>query len=210
MRAPDTWIHGHVALVPLLAACLCALSLLPSGRAPLPGTGADALHGQETFREARGGLFISAGYGVGRLIVDTDGRTDELTDRTSEVAVLRVGGSVRNRLLFGVETDYFSERVQEVELTQSHFTAFLTYYPLPEEGLGLKVRVGRGVFDVDNTVAAGAGTDDVAGWGVGGEVLWAIHLGGGFAIEPFAGLTRVQYRTGGTTLLQAGIGLARY
>ena len=100
-----------------------------------------ASHPQE-----RHGFWIGLGGGVGSAKATCDDCGSENRE-TRVVGYVKLGGTLNQRLLLGVEANIWSKEEEGVTLNFYNAAATLTFYPQPSSGLFLKGGVGLSFLD---------------------------------------------------------------
>jgi len=135
-------------------------------------------------KHARKGFWIGFGGGFGSLGVE-DGDTRE----SSGAATFKLGGTLSQSLLLGVQVDAWTKTVDSFEgsatLTFGTVTALVVFYPMSNGGLYLSG--GIGVATLTGEISSGGlGISETKG-GPGGVVGigYDIRLGRNFSLTPY-------------------------
>ena len=153
----------------LVLAALCA-------SAPVSTAGAQDQPGQERKHE---GFWIGGGLGYGSANQSCDGCGS--TDAESSVSgFLRLGGTLSEQLLLGVESDGWVKNIDGVNNTLGNLSGAVYFYPSRTAGLFLKGGAGMAGYS-----ATDAG-EKVDGYGLGliGGVGYDIPIGRHSALTP--------------------------
>ncbi|MEX2663821.1 MAG: hypothetical protein WD227_17950 [Vicinamibacterales bacterium] len=142
---------------------------------------------------AREGFWFSAGLGFGSLgCRDCVGRDDGLSGGLS------LGGTINDRLLFGVGTTGFAKTVLGDTLSLGTVDARLRFYPQATSGFHINVGVGFGSVSFADITDTGIGV--VLGMG------WDIRMGRNVSLTPFWNGIGLEFDGGDANFGQIGIG----
>jgi hypothetical protein len=142
---------------------------------------------------AREGFWFSAGLGFGSLgCRDCVGRDDGLSGGLS------LGGTINDRLLFGVGTTGFAKTVLGETLSFGTLDARLRFYPQATSGFHINVGVGFGSVSFADVTDTGVGV--VLGMG------WDIRMGRNVSLTPFWNGIGLEFEGGDANFGQIGIG----
>ena len=149
--------------------------------------------------QTREGFFIGFGLGWGSYgCSDCDAREGGLA------AYLKLGGTLSQRILLGVESGGMTTTAGSARLTTSNVTGFAAYYPSAESGLFFKA--GAGISFVEGSLS-GVGRSTDTGLGVTLGLGYDTRLKENFSVTPFGNW--LYGRVGGisTNVVQVGVGM---
>lgn len=133
--------------------------------------------------QERQGFWIGFGGGYG----SAKGRCDDCGDGNREgsgTAFLKLGGTLSDRVLLGVETNGWVKSQDNVTLTLGSVTGTITLYPKASSGFFLKGGAGASYISTD--VREGSVTTSVSktGWGVLAGLGYDVRVGRNISITP--------------------------
>lgn len=154
--------------------------------------------------QSREGFWIGFGLGVGSLDVES-GTT---VQNTGAVGYLKLGGTINENLLLGVELNGWFKKDGLFTLTHANVSAVAYFYPDAASGLYLKSGVGFSRFEARLGGITAPATRNSAGVVLG--VGYDVRLGEKLSITPLfnfnTGISDVG--AGNTTVIEFGVGLS--
>ena len=147
----------------------------------------------------RGGFFIGFGFGYGSFSVEDAGERE-----ASGSGYLKLGGTLNERVLLGVESNVWLKEELGVTITAGTVAGIIQFYPNPESGFYLKGGPGFTQIEVD----AGGGlsvTDD--GFGFLAGVGYEARLGNNFSLSPYGNYIYASHDGGNWNQFQLGLGV---
>lgn len=150
--------------------------------------------------QTREGFFIGLGLGWGSLgCSDCDGERENGLS-----GYLKLGGTVNDRLLLGVETNGWYKDEDEATVNFGNFSGTAYFYPNPQGGFFLKGGLGISTLEVD---IAGFGSESETGFGLIGGLGYDARVGTNFSLTPYANVLYGSFEGGSANVLQAGLGV---
>ena len=151
--------------------------------------------------QTRQGFWIGAGLGYGSMGLSCDGCAD--TDRVGAPSgYLKLGTTIRQNILLGVETNAWTKSELGVRLTMANISGAVYWYPMATNGMFVKAGAGFSALD-----AGGGGTN---GFGVLGGVGYDIRMTPSLSITPVANWFRGGFDGGSANVLQIGLGVTSH
>ena len=149
--------------------------------------------------QTRGGFWIGFGFGGGSLGID-DG-----TDRdTGVVGYLKLGGTISERFLLGVEGNVWLKDESGVAVTHNNFSAVAYFYPSPTNGFFLKGGLGSSRLLVE---VSGINTSETGGGAVLGLGFDA-PVGDNWSITPVLNFNYGAFDGGNSNIVELGVGVS--
>lgn len=133
----------------------------------------------------RQGFWIGFGGGYGSAFAEADCQDCGGGSREgSFTAFVKLGGTLNQRVLLGVESNAWIKEEEGVTLTLGSATATLTFYPQASSGFFLKG--GAGLSYVSTDLSSGTLSVSVSktGWGVLAGAGYDLRLGRNFSLTP--------------------------
>jgi len=151
--------------------------------------------------QTRQGFWIGGGLGYGSLGCEGCG------DRTGAPSgYLKLGGTLRQNILLGVETNGWTKSEAGVRLTMGNISGAVYWYPMTTNGLFVKGGAGYSVMDADT----GFGTGSTSGFGMLGGVGYDVRVGRNLSVTPVANWFRGSFDGGSANVLQFGLGVTSH
>jgi hypothetical protein len=151
--------------------------------------------------QTRQGFWIGGGLGYGSMGLSCDGCAD--TDRVGAPSgYLKLGTTIRQNILLGVETNAWTKSELGVRLTMANISGAVYWYPMATNGMFVKAGAGYSALD-----AGGGGTN---GFGVLGGVGYDIRMTPSLSITPVANWFRGGFDGGSANVLQIGLGVTSH
>ena len=177
---------ARTTIFTLLATTLLALSAIPA-------------HAQDFSRD---GFFIGLGLGYGSLGIE------DASDREGALSgYLKLGGSLNESVLLGVESSGWVDEEAGATLSFGNLSGIVQFYPSTTNNFYLKAGAGLARIDLDLGIGgsgAEAGLGLVAGAGID------IPLGSHFALTPYANFNYGNIEDVGINVFQFGAGVSWY
>jgi hypothetical protein len=135
--------------------------------------------------QTRQGFWIGFGAGYGSASASADCEDCGGGDRQGSVsAFLKLGGTLNQHVLLGVEANAWTREQDNVTLTLGSFTGTVTVYPQASGGFFLKGGFGASYVDT----SAQAGSVDVSvsktGWGLLAGIGYDLRVGRNVSLTP--------------------------
>jgi hypothetical protein len=151
--------------------------------------------------QARQGFWVGGGLGYGSL------GCEGCTDRTGAPSgYLKLGGTLRENILLGVETNGWTKSEFGARLTMGNVSGAVYWYPMTTNGLFVKAGAGYSMLDVDT----GVGSGSESGFGMLGGVGYDVRVGRNLSITPVANWFRGGFDGGSANVLQIGLGVTSH
>jgi len=151
--------------------------------------------------QARQGFWIGGGLGYGSL------GCEGCTDRTGAPSgYLKLGGTLRENILLGVETNGWTKSEFGARLTMGNVSGAVYWYPMTTNGLFVKAGAGYSMLDADT----GVGSGSESGFGILGGVGYDVRVGRNLSITPVANWFRGGFDGGSANVLQIGLGVTSH
>jgi hypothetical protein len=157
-----------------------------------------ALTANSADAQSREGFWIGFGVGGGGYTdMDLSGR------ETGGVAYLKLGGTLSERFLLGVESNAWVKEVSGIDLTATNFSAVAYFYPSATGSFFLKL--GLGVA----TQSASVGSASVSINGTGGVfgLGYDRRIGDNWSITPFLNSNVGRFDGGDSSIIELGVGV---
>jgi len=157
-----------------------------------------ALTANSVDAQSREGFWIGFGLGGGSY---TD---DDLSGReTGAVGYLKLGATISERFLVGVESNVWVKEVAGVDLSHSNVSAVAYFYPSATGSFFLKAGLGFATLLLD---AGGGSISENGGGGVFG-LGYDRLVGGNWSITPFLNSNVGLFDSGNTSIIEWGVGV---
>ena len=149
--------------------------------------------------QTREGFWIGFGFGSGSLGID-DG-----TDRdTGVVGYLKLGGTISERFLLGVEGNVWLKDASGVAVTRTNLSAVAYFYPSATSGFFLKGGLGSSRFLVE---VSGINTSETGGGAVLGLGFDA-RVGDNWSITPVLNFNYGAFDGGNSNIVELAVGVS--
>lgn len=135
--------------------------------------------------QERQGFWIGFGGGYGSAHAEASCEDCQGGDREgSFTGFVKLGGTLNNRVLLGVETNAWIKEQEAVTLTLGSVTGTVTLYPQPSSGFFLKA--GAGISYVSTDLQEGTLSVSVSktGWGVLAGIGYDVCVGRNVSLTP--------------------------
>lgn len=152
--------------------------------------------------QTRQGFWIGLGVGWGSL-----GCTGCNTRESSGAATLKLGGTLNQQVLLGVESSAWTKNYDAGRLTHATVAFVGQFYPTPESGFFLQGGVGVSELRVE---ASGFGLNFAAtdrGFGATAGLGYDARLGSNFSLTPYGLYTWGNFDGGNADHFQLGLGV---
>lgn len=160
------------------------LGCLVGGVVLLASSSAWAGHPQE-----RQGFWIGFGGGYGSAYGEADCQDCDGGDREgSFTGFLKLGGTLNDRVLLGVEGNAWVKEQDGLTLTLGSFTGTVTFYPQASSGFFLKGGVGLSYVDTEFGDGSLSVSASKTGWGVLAGLGYDLRVGRNISITPSVNL----------------------
>ncbi|MEA2723666.1 MAG: hypothetical protein QOH59_1437 [Gemmatimonadales bacterium] len=150
--------------------------------------------------QARDGFWIGGGLGYGSL---GGGGADRVG---APSGYLKLGGTLRQNILLGVETNGWTKSEAGARLTMGNISGAVYWYPMVTNGLFVKAGAGYSVMDADT----GFGSGSTSGFGMLGGVGYDVRVGRNLSLTPVANWFRGSFDGGSANVLQIGLGVTSH
>ena len=151
--------------------------------------------------QTREGFWIGGGLGYGSL------GCEGCEDRTAAPSgYLKLGGSLRQNVLLGVETNGWTKSEFGSRLTMGNVSGAVYWYPMATTPLFVKGGVGYSVLSVSAGIAEGS----EAGFGLLTGVGYDVRVSRNLSITPVANWFRGSFDGGSANVLQIGVGVTSH
>jgi hypothetical protein len=131
----------------------------------------------------RQGFWIGLGGGYG----SADASCDDCEGGEREgsfTGFVKLGGTLNERVLLGVETNLWMKEEEDVTLTLGSFTGTVTFYPQASSGFFLKAGFGASYVDTDFNLGTLSVTVSKTGWGVLAGIGYDLRVGRNVSLTP--------------------------
>jgi hypothetical protein len=150
--------------------------------------------------QTRQGFWIGGGLGYGSLGCEGCDRVG------APSGYLKLGGTLRQNILLGVETNGWTKSEQGVRLTMGNVSGAVYWYPMATTGLFVKAGAGYSVLAASSDIAS----DSESGFGLLGGVGYDVRVGRNLSITPVANWFRGNFSGGSANVLQIGMGVTSH
>ena len=145
------------------------------------------------------GFWVGFGFGAGSLgIADDTGRD------TGVVGYLKLGGTINERLLLGVESNAWVKDETGVTVTHSNTSAVAYFYPSATSGFFLKGGLGWSRLSVEVLGISVAENGGGAVFGLGYDA----RVGDNWSITPVLNFNGGAFDGGNTNIYELGVGIS--
>ena len=145
--------------------------------------------------QTRQGFWIGGGLGYGSLGCDGCDRVG------APSGYLKLGGTLRQNILLGVETNGWTKSELGNRLTMGNVSGAVYWYPMTN---GMFVKAGAGYSVLDSGIAS------TSGFGLLGGVGYDVRVGRNLSITPVANWFRGSFDGGSANVLQIGMGVTSH
>ena len=146
--------------------------------------------------QTRDGFWIGGGLGYGSLGCEGCDRVG------APSGYLKLGGTLRENILLGVETNGWTKSELGARLTMGNVSGAVYWYPMTSNGLFVKAGAGYSVLDDSFNSASGFGMLAGAGYDV--------RVSRNLSITPVANWFRGSFDGGSANVLQIGVGVTSH
>jgi hypothetical protein len=146
--------------------------------------------------QTRQGFWIGGGLGYGSLGCDGCDRLGGAS------GYLKLGGTLRQNILIGVETNGWTKSEFGQRLTMGNMSGAAYWYPMTTNGLFVKGGVGYSVLD--------DGFANESGFGMIAGLGYDVRVGRNMSITPVANWFRGSFSGGSANVLQLGLGVTSH
>ncbi len=152
--------------------------------------------------QTRQGFWIGGGLGYGSMGLSCDGCA--ASDRVgAPTGYLKLGGTLRQNILLGVETNGWTKSELGARLTMTNISGAVYWYPMTSNGMFVKA--GAGFSALDSGFGGGS-----SGFGVLGGVGYDVRVGRNLSLTPVANWFRGGFNGGSANVLQIGMGVTSH
>ena len=146
--------------------------------------------------QTRQGFWIGGGLGYGSLGCEGCDRMG------APSGYLKLGGTLRQNILLGVETNGWTKSELGARLTMGNVSGAVYWYPMVTNGLFVKAGAGYSVLD-DSFAST-------SGFGLLGGVGYDVRVGRNLSVTPVANWFRGSFDGGSANVLQIGLGVTSH
>jgi hypothetical protein len=146
--------------------------------------------------QTRQGFWIGGGLGYGSLGCDGCDRVG------APSGYLKLGGTLRQNILLGVETNGWTKSELGNRLTMGNVSGAVYWYPMTTNGMFVKAGAGYSVLD--------NGFASTSGFGLLGGVGYDVRVGRNLSVTPVANWFRGSFDGGSANVLQIGLGVTSH
>jgi hypothetical protein len=146
--------------------------------------------------QTRQGFWIGGGLGYGSLGCEGCDRVG------APSGYLKLGGTLRQNILLGVETNGWTKSELGNRLTMGNVSGAVYWYPMVTNGLFVKAGAGYSVLD--NSFAS------TSGFGMLGGVGYDVRVARNMSVTPVANWFRGSFEGGSANVLQIGLGVTSH
>ena len=146
--------------------------------------------------QTRQGFWIGGGLGYGSLGCDGCDRVG------APSGYLKLGGTLRQNILLGVETNGWTKSEFGNRLTMGNVSGAVYWYPMTTNGMFVKAGAGYSVLD--------NGFASTSGFGLLGGVGYDVRVGRNLSVTPVANWFRGSFDGGSANVLQIGLGVTSH
>ena len=146
--------------------------------------------------QTRQGFWIGGGLGYGSLGCEGCDRVG------APSGYLKLGGTLRQNILIGVETNGWTKSEFGSRLTMGNVSGAVYWYPMTPNGLFVKGGAGYSVLD--NSFSSTSGFGMLAGLG------YDVRVAKNLSITPVANWFRGSFDGGAANVLQLGVGVTSH
>ena len=145
--------------------------------------------------QTRQGFWIGGGLGYGSLGCDGCDRVG------APSGYFKLGGTLRQNILLGVETNGWTKSELGNRLTMGNVSGAIYWYPMTN---GMFVKAGAGYSVLDSGIAS------TSGFGLLGGVGYDVRVGRNLSITPVANWFRGSFDGSSANVLQIGMGVTSH
>ena len=145
--------------------------------------------------QTRQGFWIGGGLGYGSLGCDGCDRVG------APSGYFKLGGTLRQNILLGVETNGWTKSELGNRLTMGNVSGAIYWYPMTN---GMFVKAGAGYSVLDSGIAS------TSGFGLLGGVGYDVRVGRNLSVTPVANWFRGSFDGGSANVLQIGMGVTSH
>ena len=146
--------------------------------------------------QTRQGFWIGGGLGYGSLGCEGCDRVG------APSGYLKLGGTIRQNILLGVETNGWTKSELGARLTMGNVSGAIYWYPMVSNGLFVKAGAGYSVLD--NSFSSTSGFGMLAGLG------YDVRVSRNLSVSPVANWFRGSFDGGSANVLQIGLGVTSH
>jgi hypothetical protein len=146
--------------------------------------------------QTRQGFWIGGGLGYGSLGCDGCDRVG------APSGYLKLGGTLRQNILLGVETNGWTKSEFGNRLTMGNVSGAVYWYPMTTNGMFVKAGAGYSVLD--------SGIASTSGFGLLGGVGYDVRVARNLSVTPVANWFRGSFDGGSANVLQIGLGVTSH
>jgi hypothetical protein len=151
--------------------------------------------------QTRQGLWVGGGMGYGSMGISCEGCPD--FDREGGISgYLKVGGTLRQNILLGVETTGWTKSEGGATLTMGNVSGAAYWYPMATTGLFVKAGAGYSILD--------DGFANESGFGMLAGLGYDVRVGRNLSITPVANWFRGNFDGLSANVLQLGVGVTSH
>ena len=133
--------------------------------------------------QERRGFWIGIGAGYGSAGIDCD--DCDTSEREGSLTVFfKLGGTLNDHVLLGVETNGWIKEIDTTTLTLGSVTGTVTVYPQASSGFFLKAGVGGSWVNTEERFGSVTVSLDKVGWGVLAGAGYDVRVGKNISITP--------------------------
>ena len=155
--------------------------------------------------QTRQGFWIGGGMGYGSMGLHCTG-CDGVDREGGLSGYLKLGGTLRENILLGVETNGWRKSEGGATVTMGNLSGAAYWYPMATNGLFIKGGVGYSILSVEDSF----GQADDSGFGLLGGVGYDLRVGRNLSITPVANWFRGGFDGGSADVLQIGVGVTSH
>lgn len=152
--------------------------------------------------QTRQGFWIGGGLGYGSMGISCEGCGDLGRDAAPS-GYLKLGATLRQNVLLGVETNAWTKSESGARLTMTNISGAVYWYPMATNGLFVKG--GAGFSALDNSFGGGS-----SGFGVLGGVGYDVRMSRNLSITPVANWFRGGFDGLSANVVQIGVGVTSH
>jgi hypothetical protein len=143
--------------------------------------------------QTRQGFWIGGGMGYGSMGISCEGGIS---------GYLKLGGTLRQNILLGVETTGWTKSEGGATLTMGNVSGAAYWYPMPTNGLFVKAGAGYSIMD--------DGFANESGFGMLAGLGYDVRVGRNLSITPVANWFRGSFDGLSANVLQFGVGVTSH
>ena len=146
--------------------------------------------------QTRQGFWIGGGLGYGSLGCNGCNRLGGVS------GYLKLGGTLRQNILLGVETNGWTKSDLGQTLTMGNMSGAAYWYPMPANGLFIKGGLGYSILD--------DGFNNESGFGLLAGLGYDVRVGRNLSITPVANWFRGSFTGASANVVQIGLGVTSH